>query len=114
MKSSSPFIKGPDKLMILQNKREAYRFEILPIRRGDYKGTVTFRPGEWPIKNIDSDGEEIIPLDDDEKPQQYTLWFSFDLKVHAPPPQSIVELEANALVNLISIKSCPQLQCLIF
>lgn len=48
--TSCPFIKGPDKLMVLQNKRETYKFEILPTRRGDFKGTVTFRPGEWPIK----------------------------------------------------------------
>ena len=48
--TSCPYIKGPDKLMVLQNKRETYKFEILPTRRGEFKGTVTFRPGEWPIK----------------------------------------------------------------
>lgn len=95
--SSSPFFKGPDKLMVLQNKREAYRFEIQPTRRGEFKGTVTFRPGEWPIKDIDSDGEEMLPIDVQEPVQQYTLWFTFDIKVAPPPPQSLVELEANVL-----------------
>ncbi len=82
--------------MILQNKREAYRFEILPTRRGEFKGTVTLRPGEWPIKNIDSDGEEV-DYGNEDVVQNYTLWFTFDLKVHPPAPQSVVDLEANSM-----------------
>ncbi len=82
--------------MVLQNKRESYRFEILPTRRGDFKGTVTLRPGDWPIKNIDSDGEEVQP-DTDHQIQNYTLWFTFDLKVHPPAAQSVVDLEANSM-----------------
>jgi hypothetical protein len=37
-------------------------------------------------------------IDADDKPQQFTLWFTFDLKVQPPPPQSTVELEAHILV----------------
>lgn len=48
--STDPFIKGPEKLMILPNRKESYSFEIHPIRRGDFKGVLTFKPGEWPIK----------------------------------------------------------------
>ena len=36
--------------MILPNKKELYKFEIHPIQRGEYKGVLTFKPGEWPIK----------------------------------------------------------------
>jgi hypothetical protein len=40
--------------MILPNKKELYKFDILPAQRGEYKGTVTFKPGEWPIKYINT------------------------------------------------------------
>ena len=36
----------------------------------------------------------------DEKPQQFTLWFTFDLRVSPASPQSTVEIEAHALVSL--------------
>lgn len=36
--------------MILPNKKESYIFEINPTQRGDFKGAITFKPGEWPIK----------------------------------------------------------------
>jgi hypothetical protein len=48
--SNASFIQGPDKIMLLPNKREIYRFDITPKARGEYKGAITFRPGEWPIK----------------------------------------------------------------
>lgn len=95
--SSSPFINGPDKIMLLPNKREIYKFEVTPKLRGEYKGAITFRPGEWPIKDFDSDGEEMARLYNDEKPQQYTLWYTFDIKVEPQAPESIIELETFVL-----------------
>ena len=49
------------------------------------------------FRDIDSDGEEMSQLYNEEKPQQFTLWFSFDIKVHPQAPQSVVELEANSM-----------------
>lgn len=48
------------------------------------------------LRNIDSDGDECDPVGTDEN-EQYTLWFTYDLKVHPPPPQTVVELEANVM-----------------
>lgn len=42
-----------------------------------------------------------MPLDTEESFQRYTLWFTFDLKVHPPQPQSVVDLEANAMDSSI-------------
>ena len=38
-------------------------------------------------------------VDVDERPLNFTLWFSLDIKVNAPPPQTIVNIEANCLVS---------------
>jgi hypothetical protein len=35
----------------------------------------------------------------EETHQQFTLWFSFDLKVQPQAAQSIIELEAHTLVS---------------
>ena len=43
----------------------------------------------------------MTQLFSEEKHQQFTLWFSFDLKVVPQAPQSVIELEANTLVSLI-------------
>jgi hypothetical protein len=43
-------------------------------------------------------------IDVDEKPQNFTLWFSLDIKVSPPPPQTSVNIEANCLVS-IKLKS---------
>ena len=48
--SNSSFIRVPEKIMLLPNKKESYKFDIIPMQRGNYKGAITFRPGEWPIK----------------------------------------------------------------
>lgn len=50
MSSNSNFTRGPEKIMLLPNKKESYKFDIVPTQRGSYKGAITFRPGEWPIK----------------------------------------------------------------
>lgn len=95
VQSSAPLIRGPDKIMILPNRKQAFKFDICPSHRGQFKGVVAFRPGEWPIKDIDSDGEEIITIDSDEKPPNFTLWFAFDVKVSPPQSQSTIEIIAN-------------------
>lgn len=95
--SNSPFIQGPDKIMLLPNRKETYKFEICPTQRGEFKGAITFNPGEWPIKDVDSDGEEMAKMFNDEKPPQFTLWFTFDLKVNPAAKQSTIELEAHVL-----------------
>ncbi|CAF0834043.1 unnamed protein product [Brachionus calyciflorus] len=94
--TSSSFIKGPDKIMVLPNRKEPYIFEIIPTQRGEYKGAITFRPGEWPIKDIDSDGDEMNVMDTKEQPQNFTFWYTIDIKVQPPPYQALVELETNA------------------
>lgn len=50
--STEEFIKGPDKIMVLPNRKETYYFQIHPIKRGEFKGVITFKPGEWPIKLV--------------------------------------------------------------
>jgi hypothetical protein len=39
-------------------------------------------------------------IDVDERPLNFTLWFSLDIKVNPPPPQTVVIIEANCLVNI--------------
>jgi hypothetical protein len=96
--STSPFVRGPSKIMLLPNRREPYKFQIRPLRRGEYKSIVTFKPGEWPIKDIDSDGEDICSSDSSQNKliqQQFTLWFSLDLTIKPNPPQSLIEIEGH-------------------
>jgi hypothetical protein len=38
-------------------------------------------------------------LYNDEKPQEFTLWYTFDIKVEPQAPESIIELETYVLVN---------------
>jgi hypothetical protein len=38
-----------------------------------------------------------VPIDQEEKPQNFTLWFTFDLKVQPLEPQSIVEIKTNSM-----------------
>jgi hypothetical protein len=99
--SNTSFIKGPDKIMLLPNKKEPYRFEICPTQRGDFKGVITFKPGEWPVKDVDSDGEEMVRAFNEEKPPQFTLWFTYDLRVQPAACQSVVELEAHVLDSAV-------------
>ena len=35
----------------------------------------------------------------DEKPQQLTLWFSYEIRVEPKAPESVIELEAFTLVR---------------
>jgi hypothetical protein len=35
----------------------------------------------------------------DEKPQQLTLWFSYEIRVEPKAPESVIELEAFTLVG---------------
>jgi hypothetical protein len=99
--SNSTFIKGPDKIMLLPNKKELYKFEICPTQRGDFKGVITFKPGEWPVKDVDSDGEEMAKTFNEELPPQFTLWYMYDLRVQPAPSQSTVELEAHVLDSAV-------------
>jgi hypothetical protein len=50
-------------------------------------------------RDIDSDGEEMAQIFDEEKPPRLTLWYSVDIKVLPQTPQSIIELESHAMVN---------------
>jgi hypothetical protein len=45
-----PFVRGPEKIMLLPNRKETYSFELIPPQRGSFRGIVTLKPGEWPIK----------------------------------------------------------------
>ena len=93
--SNSPCIRGPEKIMLLPNRKETYKFEVHPMQRGDIKGVITFRPGEWPVKDVDSDGEEMARAFNEEMPPQFTLWYTFDIRVQPAASQSLVELEAH-------------------
>lgn len=51
-------------------------------------------------RDIDSDGDEIPPLEaDDPTDFQYSLWFTVDVHVQAPNPQASVNLTAPCLVS---------------
>ena len=52
------------------------------------------------FRDIDSDGEEMPTIDVDERPLNFTLWFSLNIKVNPPPPQTVVIIEANCLVSI--------------
>jgi len=52
-------------------------------------------------RDIDSDGEEMAQIFDEEKPPRLTLWYSVDIKVLPQAPQSVIELESHAMVNSI-------------
>jgi hypothetical protein len=36
--------------MLLPNRKEPYKFTVCAPQRGEFKGVITFKPGEWPIK----------------------------------------------------------------
>ncbi|CAF3347445.1 unnamed protein product [Rotaria sp. Silwood1] len=93
-----PFVQGPPYVCVSPKKSARYQFEICPPKRGTYKGVVVFQPGPWPIKDIDSDGDEIPPLEpDDPADFQYSLWFTVDINVQAPDAQTTVDLTAPCL-----------------
>jgi hypothetical protein len=87
--------------MLLPNRKEVYSFDIIPNQRGDFKGVITFKPGEWPVKDVDSDGEEMARAFNEEKPAQFTLWYTFDIRVQPASSQSTVELEAHVLDSTV-------------
>jgi hypothetical protein len=82
--------------MLVPNKKEPYRFEICPTKRVDFKSVITFKLSEWPVKDVDSDGEETVRAFYDEKPPQFTLLFTCDLRLQPAACQWVVELEAHA------------------
>ncbi|UJR33894.1 hypothetical protein I4U23_021314 [Adineta vaga] len=93
-----PFVQGPPYVCIPQKKTAKYDFEICSPKRGNYKGVVVFQPGPWPIKDVDSDGDEIPALEPDEATDfQYSLWFTVDINVEPPDPQATVDLSAPCL-----------------
>ncbi len=51
-------------------------------------------------RDVDSDGEEIIFMDDDNKPQQFTFWFALDIKVDPTDPQAVIEIETACFVSI--------------
>lgn len=95
-----PFVQGPPHVCVPPKKSARYEFEICPPKRGTYKGVVVFQPGPWPVKDVDSDGDEIPSLEpDDPSDYKYSLWFTVDINVEPPNPQTSVELKAPCLVN---------------
>lgn len=48
------------------------------------------------VRDIDSDGDEICVVGSKEEPQNFTLWYTYDVKVHPSSSQALVELETNA------------------
>ena len=51
-------------------------------------------------RDVDSDGDEIPPLEpDDPTDFQYSLWFTVEIDVQAPDAQAVVELAAPCLVR---------------
>ena len=53
-------------------------------------------------RDIDSDGDEIPPLEQDDPADfQYSLWFTVDINVQPPNPQTTVDLTAPCLVCLV-------------
>jgi hypothetical protein len=54
-------------------------------------------------RDVDSDGDEIPALEpDDPTDYQYSLWFTVDINVLPPDPQTTVDLAAPCLVCLLS------------
>lgn len=52
-------------------------------------------------RDVDSDGDEIPALEpDDPTDYQYSLWFTVDIHVLPPDPQTTVNLSAPCLVCL--------------
>jgi hypothetical protein len=49
-------------------------------------------------RDIDSDGEEILNIDENDKPQMFTFWFALDIKVDPTDPQAVVEIETACFV----------------
>lgn len=43
-----------------------------------------------------------MDLNSNEKPPQFTLWYTFDVKILPSPPLSSVELEGCALVSYLN------------
>lgn len=38
-----------------------------------------------------------MPIEKEDQPQNFTLWFTFDLKVQPPEPQSVVEIKTSSM-----------------
>lgn len=50
-------------------------------------------------RDVDSDGDEIPSLEpEDPTDYQYSLWFTVDISVQAPDPQTTVDLTSPCLV----------------
>ncbi|CAF2209937.1 unnamed protein product [Rotaria magnacalcarata] len=93
-----PFVQGPPYVCVPPKKSARYNFEICPPKRGTYKGVVVFQPGPWPIKDVDSDGDEIPPLEpEDPTDFKYSLWFTVEINVQPPDAQKTVDLSAPCL-----------------
>jgi len=58
-------------------------------------------------RDIDSDGDEIPALEpEDPTDYKYSLWFTVDINVEPPDPQTTVDLAAPCLVCLFRYDIC--------
>ncbi|XP_048239518.1 cilia and flagella-associated protein 47-like isoform X3 [Haliotis rufescens] len=92
VESDISFVSGQSAVSVLQSKTGTYDMVVTPKRRGVYKGIIAFVAGRSPVREVDSDGDDV-PSDDETKEYDgYRIWYSLELHVSPPPPERTMEI----------------------
>lgn len=77
-------VSGSSYLVVLPGQTERYEMNVMPLKRGNYKGVLSFIATSSPIKDVDSDDEEEKEIKAADQ-KCYRVWFVLQLDVFPPP-----------------------------
>lgn len=96
-----PFITGSAMIEVLPRQLVNYTFTMAPRRRGTYPGVIAFIACPNPVREVDSDGDEI-PMDlDVVQYDGYRVWYSLDVIVRPPPPEKVLDVTCACQKKLL-------------
>ena len=85
------FMKGGDSLTVLPGQTGYYEVTFTPTKRGIQKGAIVFIATENPVKEVDSEGEEMVEKDDLLN-DNYRVWYSVDFTVQPDAPEATLDI----------------------
>ncbi|KAL4233464.1 hypothetical protein ACF0H5_008145 [Mactra antiquata] len=91
VESDIPIVSGNNSVTVLAGKQAMYRMVVSPVRRGVFKGIISFVAGKNPVVEVDSDGDEM-PDEECQEYYGYRVWYSLEIHVKPAPPERILEV----------------------
>lgn len=91
-------VKGADSVTVLPGQTASYEVTVTPLRRGIHKGVLAFVARGNPVKDVDSDGEEVgdnRTTDDGLTNGAYRVWYSVELTVQPGPAIKTLAISCN-------------------